>query len=162
MKGSFSISTTNSQRSYKDVTTLQSCEPLHKLPQPCDDLTKSPQVCYNLVISVWESFTIWISYLKCLYNVLKHVIICLLTNKSHFLPVITVVHIRQYYCIYSNDTVNVLLGMCWLQGNSTPLDYAIQRNNTDIINYFIIKCQQDTTKIKQVCNYVALFLIVML
>ena len=52
--------------------------------------------------------------------------------------------------------------MCSLQHNDTPLDWAIEDNNTDIINYFIIKCQQDTTKIKQVCNYVALFLIVML
>ena len=52
--------------------------------------------------------------------------------------------------------------MCWLQANDTPLDLAIENNRTDIINYFIIKCQQDTTKIQQVCNYVALFLIVML
>ena len=52
--------------------------------------------------------------------------------------------------------------MCCLQDNDTPLDWAIEKNKTDIIKYFIIKCQQDTTKIKQVCNYVVLFLIVML
>ena len=52
--------------------------------------------------------------------------------------------------------------MCCLQRNDTPLDLAVGRNNTDIVHFFIKECNQDISTLRQVCNCVALFLIVML
>ena len=52
----------------------------------------------------------------------------------------------------SRNIVNVLLAMCCLQYNDTPLDLAIERNNINIVNYFITQLHQDISKIKQVCN----------
>ena len=52
--------------------------------------------------------------------------------------------------------------MCCLQVNDTPLDDAVERNNIDIVHFFIKECNQDISTLKQVCNCVALFLIVML
>ena len=66
----------------------------------------------------------------------------------------------EVFVQYLKNTVNVLLTMCWSQYNDTPLDLAIKRNKIEAIHYFVKDCQQDITKIKQVCNCVALFLIV--
>ena len=52
---------------------------------------------------------------------------------------------------YSKNTVNVLLAMCCLQLNDTPLDDAVGRNNTDIVHFFIKECNQDISTLKKVC-----------
>ena len=40
--------------------------------------------------------------------------------------------------------------MCCLQFNKTPLDWAVERNNIDIIHYFIKNCNQDINTLQQV------------
>ena len=49
--------------------------------------------------------------------------------------------------------------MMYIQANDTPLDYAVRENNIDIVHFFIKECNQDISKIKQVCNCIGLFLI---
>ena len=45
----------------------------------------------------------------------------------------------------------------YLQYGDTPLDKAVEYNKIDIVHFFIKNCNQDISKIKQVCNCVALF-----
>ena len=46
----------------------------------------------------------------------------------------------------------------YLQDGNTPLDWAVQYNKIDIVHFFIKNCNPDISKLKQVCNCVALFL----
>ena len=40
--------------------------------------------------------------------------------------------------------------MCCLQDNYTPLDYAVEDNDIDIVHYFIKNCNQDINTLQQV------------
>ena len=52
---------------------------------------------------------------------------------------------------YSKNIVNILLAMCCLQDNRTPLDIAVQYNYIDIVHFFIKECNQDISTLKKVC-----------
>ena len=45
--------------------------------------------------------------------------------------------------------------MMYIQVNATPLDIAVGENYIDIVLIFIKECNQDISKIKQVCRFIS-------